>query len=409
MNADASNDAAAMQPRLPPGVRSRQIEGVNGLNMRCLEAGHEMPERPLVLLLHGFPDLAFAWRHQLPMLAEAGYHAVAPDMRGYGGTTGWQAQPGDDPSSFRMLNVATDVLALARRLGHAEVAAVIGHDFGSPVAAWCALARPDVFRRLIMMAAPFGGPPALPGPTGAASGPGMAAVLAELAALERPRVHYQWYFSRPTSAAELGAPPQGLHDFLRAYFHYKSADFGHGQEAGLSGRGAAVDEVLRAEAQVAPHALPGLSAAALARLPRYYMPDLGQDMPASVAPATPGAEFIARCAWLPDADLAVYVRAFERTGFQGGLQWYRCRTDPRHMSEWQLYAGRRIEVPALFIGGRQDWCVHMSPGAFEAMQTRACADLRGVHLIDGAGHWLQQERPVEVNGLIRDFLAAKAR
>ena len=147
---------------LPATIRSRYVEGVNGLTMHVLEAGFETKGRPCLLLLHGFPELAYSWRKVMPVLAEAGYHVIAPDQRGYGRTTGWDATYDGDLNSFRLLNLVRDALGLVSAFGYRHVDAVIGHDFGSPVAAWCALVRPDVFRAVAMMSAPFGGPPQLP-------------------------------------------------------------------------------------------------------------------------------------------------------------------------------------------------------------------------------------------------------
>ncbi len=147
---------------LPPGIRSRYVQVVNGLTMHVLEAGFETCGRRCILLLHGFPELAFSWRKVMPALAEAGYHVIAPDQRGYGRTTGWDASYDGDLTSFRLLNLVRDALGLVFAFGYRSVDAVIGHDFGSPVAAWCALVRPDVFRSVVMMSAPFGGPPPLP-------------------------------------------------------------------------------------------------------------------------------------------------------------------------------------------------------------------------------------------------------
>ena len=127
---------------LPPGVRSRFVDGINGLRMHLLEAGHATPGRPVVLLLHGFPELAYSWRKLMPALAAAGFHAIAPDQRGYGRSTGWDERYDGDLASYRMLNLVRDALGLVMALGHREVAAVVGHDFGAPVAAWCALLRP---------------------------------------------------------------------------------------------------------------------------------------------------------------------------------------------------------------------------------------------------------------------------
>src|SRR5215468_982966 len=147
---------------LPSGVRSRFVEDVNGLRVHILEAGFEAVGRPLVLLLHGFPELAYSWRKVMRPLAAAGYHVVAPDQRGYGRTTGWDASYDIDLSSFRVLNLVRDTLGLVSALGRTHVASVIGHNFGSPVAAWCALVRPDVFRSVALMSAPFPGPPTIP-------------------------------------------------------------------------------------------------------------------------------------------------------------------------------------------------------------------------------------------------------
>src|SRR5215813_14010910 len=143
------------------GVRSRFVEDVNGLHMHILEAGFEAVGRPLVLLLHGFPELAYSWRKVMRPLAAAGLHVVAPDQRGYGRTTGWDASYDGDLAPFRLTNLVRDALGLVFAFGY-RTAHVVGHDFGSPVAAWCALLRPDVFRSVVMMSAPFSGPPSLP-------------------------------------------------------------------------------------------------------------------------------------------------------------------------------------------------------------------------------------------------------
>ena len=124
--------------------------------MHVLEAGK--PGQPCVLLLHGFPELAYSWRRVIPALADAGYHVLAPDLRGYGRTTGWDES---DVASFRMLDLVQDCVALLSRL-HIKDSHVVGHDFGSPLAAYCALTRPDVFRSVVLMSAPFAGPPQLP-------------------------------------------------------------------------------------------------------------------------------------------------------------------------------------------------------------------------------------------------------
>jgi pimeloyl-ACP methyl ester carboxylesterase len=125
-------------------------------------------------------------------------------------------------------------------------------------------------------------------------------------------------------------------------------------------------------------------------------------MAETVASEMPTAAEIAACKWLPEDELAVYSAEYARTGFQGGLQGYR-RAGPRFLNDLQTYSGRTIDVPSLFIGGKSDWGVFQQPGAFERMQSTACTQMRGVHLIDGAGHWLEQEQPEQVTKLLIQF------
>jgi pimeloyl-ACP methyl ester carboxylesterase len=372
------------QAVLPTGIRSRFVAGINGLCMHVLEAG--TPGRPCILLLHGFPELAYSWRKIMLPLAAAGYHVVAPDQRGYGRTTGWNADYDGDLRDFRILNAVRDAIGLVFALGYQSVAAVIGHDFGSPVAAWCALLRPDVFRSVALMSAPFGGPPALPldtdrTPAKAPEGP---SIHKALAALDRPRKHYQWYYSTRRANADMLHCPQGVQAFLRAYYHHKSADW----------------------AENRPYRLSGWTATELAKMPTYYIMDLGADMAATVAPHMPSPAEIARCTWLTEMEMAVYSGEYERTGFQGGLQWYRCRTEGVEAADLQTFSGRTIDVPSLFIAGRSDWGVYQVPGSFEAMNGTACTRMTGCHLIEGAGHWVQQEQAGQVNDLLLGFLRA---
>jgi pimeloyl-ACP methyl ester carboxylesterase len=367
---------------LPPGVRSRFVDGVNGLRMHILEAG--AVGRSLLLLLHGFPEIAYSWRKVMPGLAEAGFHVIAPDQRGYGRTTGWSANYDDDLRPFRLLNAVRDAAGLVAALGYTHANAVIGHDFGASVAAWCALVRPDMFRSLALMSAPFEGPPALPFDTeGKPPAPPAGPTIHEaLAALKRPRKHYQWWYSTRPANAAMWYCKQGVHDFLRAYFHHKSADWKANK----------------------PHRLAGWTAEELAKMPTYYIMDLADDMATGVAKEMPSAAEIAACRWLLDPELAVYAEEYRRNGFQGGLNWYRSRTGGAYEAELQLFSGRTIDVPSIFISGSSDWGVYQRPGAVERMQQSACTNMVGCHLLDGAGHWVQQEQAVRVGELLVEFL-----
>jgi len=391
-----STIAAFDQTVLPAGIRSCFVNDVNGLRMHMLEAGYERGaqarDRPCILLLHGFPELAYSWRKVMLPIAQAGFHVIAPDQRGYGRTTGWDADYDGDLGSFRMLNLVRDALGLVSALGYRSVAAVVGHDFGSPVAAWCAQVRPDVFRSVALMSAPFAGPPPLSfdsadQPQNADPAASPADILADLASLERGRKHYQWYYSTREAADNMRNCAQGIHAFLRAYYHCKSADW----------------------KQNRPVPLKSWTAAELAKLPPYYVMDLDRGMAETVAPEMPSAAEIAACKWLPDSELSVYSAEFGRTGFQGGLQWYRCATSGNYAAELQLFSRRTLDVPACFIAGKSDWGCYQKPGDFEKMQSTACTQMLGCHLVEGAGHWVQQEQPGMVSRLLLQFLRQQAR
>lgn len=364
---------------LPQGIRSRNIDNGNGINMHVLEAGFEVQGRPCVVLLHGFPELAYSWRKIMVPLAEAGFHVIAPDQRGYGLTTGWDSDYDGDLAPFRFVNLVTDILGLLTALEISKVHCVIGHDFGSPVASYCALIRPDVFKSVVMMSAPFAGSTSLLFGSNAAPSED---IHAELAKQTRPRKHYQWYYSAREANANMHHPSQGLHAFLRAYYHHKSADWTGNK----------------------PYPLSGWTAKAAAEMPTYYIMDKDAGMAETVAAEMPPPQHIAANTWLPDGELEVYSQLYGVTGFQGGFQWYRCVTSGLNAADLKVFAGRTIDQPSLFIAGLQDWGVYQKPGDFENMQNQACSNFQGYHLIDGAGHWVQQEQPAQVLTYLLPFL-----
>ena len=340
------------------------------------------------MLLHGFPEIAYSWRKLMPGLADAGFYTVAVDQRGFGRTTGWDNSSfeGVDLRTFSMTNLIRDIVVLVHALGYHDVACLVGHDFGAVAASFCALARPDFFRTVILISHPFKGSPELPFDisTSDETASNEPDIQQDLANLPQPRKHYKWYYSTASADAEM-SPSDGLHEFLRGYFHLKSADW--------SGND--------------PHPLKSWTATELAQLPYYYVMPLEAGMRESIAiHMHEEAEEAMReksSKWLPDSDLDVYVKEFSRTGFQGGLNWYRVQTDPTNMRDLDVFAGMKIEVPCLFISGTKDWGMYQQPGVVERMG-EICSKFHGVKMIDDAGHWVQQEQPQSVVEEILGFL-----
>lgn len=381
-------------PGILPQVISRNLI-INDLDVHILEAKPPITvpnsSPPLIILLHGFPELAYSWRKVLVPLSEAGYHVVAPDQRGYGRTKRRIQREShdcirfeDDLSPFRMMNLATDVVALVYALGYQSAAAVVGHDYGSVVAGHCALIRPDLFKSVVMMSAPYAGVRALPLDKDPPSESLVQSISRQLANLTPPRKHYTVYYSTPDANEEMMKAPQGLHSFLRAYYHVKSADW----------------------VQNKPYRLPSLSASSFAQLPHYYVMLLQETMAETVEHDAPSSSEIKTNTWLTEAELAVYSAEYAATGFQGGLNRYRCMTDIQWSKDLMVFSGKRIEIPAMFIAGKQDWGVYQHPGAAETMREETCVSMEGDDfvLVGGAGHWVQQEAPEAVVEHLLRFL-----
>ena len=314
------------------GEVSHRTVQTNGIDMHLAEAGP--PGRPLVVLCHGFPELWYSWRHQLPALADAGFHATAPDQRGYGQTTA--PRPVAD---YDIDHLSADLIGLLDVMGE-EQAVFVGHDWGAMVAWDLALRAPDRVRGVVGMSVPF--VPRLPAPP-----------LELMKARAGDRFLYILYFQDIGPAdAELGRNPRRA---LLDMYWSTSGD-----------------------------ALPG----SVTRMPREGTGFLDT---MSRAPGLPS--------WLTPEDLYVYAGEFARTGFTGGLNWYRNLDRNWHLTPEQ--AGAHVEVPTLFIAGMRDPVLRMIPT--EPMD-EFVSDLRGKVLIPGAGHWVQQERPTDVNVALLDFL-----
>ena len=313
-----------------PKLQTLQI---NGIRMRVAEQGRG----PLVLFCHGWPESWYSWRHQLAALAAAGYRAVAPDMRGYGGT---DAPP--QVEQYTMLHLVGDMVDLVKALGEQQ-AVIVGHDWGAPVAWTSALLRPDLFHAVAGMSVPF-------------TPPGRIDLLS---ALEAQGVHtfYMQYFQAPGVAeAELERDVQAT--LRRIYF----SGSGDGPERATFG-------VLEPGAGVLSN---------------------------TVDPATLPA-------WLPPEDIAFYAGEFKRAGFRGGLNWYRnLRRSWELLTPWR---GCVIRQPSLFIAGARDNVLKFpaSQAQIDAYP-RTLPGLRGCHILEGAGHWIQRERAEAVNALLLAFL-----
>ncbi|KAI0322862.1 putative epoxide hydrolase [Amylostereum chailletii] len=378
---------------LPSTIRESFVNAAD-LRVHILEAGN--PDHPLVILLHGFPELSYSWRKVLAPLAGAGYYVVAPDLRGFGQTTTIGRDPSDriqydeDLNPFRPLGMVKDVVALVHALRRDSVYAVVGHDFGSQLAGCCTLTRGNLFRRVATMSSPFTGAPSYKptdGPKGTVRSPSIIPLVrAGLAALQPPRKHYTLYYSTPDANQDMHTAmgtTDDLHAFLRAYYHVKSADW--------EGN--------------APRRLAAPTPEAIEVLPEYYVMALDRTMPESVLPYAPPAAAVAQNRWLPDDELAVYVAEYARTGFQGGLNRYRCMTDEdgRWDDDLLAFAGKKVEVPAMFISGKKDWGVWQYPGAVEAMEATLALMQGRFALVEGAGHWVQQEQPGALVDLLLSF------
>ena len=319
-------------------IRHRTIE-TNGIRMHVAEAG----DGPLVVLCHGFPESWYSWRHQLVALADAGYHVVAPDMRGYGQTD----QP-EAIEAYSLLHLVGDVVGLLEALGVAT-AVVVGHDWGAPVAWHAALLRPDRFRAVIGLSVPF-----IPR---RASRPTTTMPRTDDA------IFYQLYFQEPGVAeAELGRDPR---ETLRRVLFGGSGD-----------------------ARRDPLA-PGSGGVGMVRRDAGF---LGRREAPAKLPA-----------WLSEADIDVYAGEFTRAGFRGGLNWY--RNIDRNWELLAPWTGAKVTVPALFVAGDRDLVLAFRgmDRLLPALK-QFVPELRQTIILPGCGHWTQQERPGEVNAAMLKFL-----
>jgi pimeloyl-ACP methyl ester carboxylesterase len=364
---------------LPAGVRSRIIEGINGLAMHVLEAGYGPTVKPVILLLHGFPELAYCWRRVMPMLAQLGYYVIAPDQRGFGRTSPEPVGFNESDAAYNVLNLVSDMVSLIAALGLKSVDSVVGHDLGAYVAGTAALVRPDMFHRLVLLSTPFTGAPEL----GAQSVIPLCEdpINAELAKLNPPRKHYLLYYSQAAANKDMWHCPQGVKEFLRGYYYQKSAGW----------------------ANNVPRPLESWTATQLAQMPDYYCMPAELNMAEVAQSSMCIKEPLDAWQWLSEKDLDVVSKEFERTGFQGGLQWYRNAVSGTMQRSLSFFSGYKIEVPTIFVAGCCDWGTFQFPGALQLVRQGLATQDVPIHFIEGAGHWLQQEQPAALCLVMDDF------
>ena len=383
---------------LPAGVRVRLVPNVNGLTVNMIEAG--TPGRPLVLLLHGFPNLGYSWRKVMPALAAAGYYAVSPDIRGYGRTTGYDDSFDADPVPFLALGQVRDQIALVNALGYRKVEMIVGHDTGSGIAVNCALIRPDIFSRLTFLGGQ-GGAPASSYPFNIANGAPMphadytnAELDAAYADLTPPRRAYGNYWASKQADYDMKHLPAGMtmSDFFRAFYYMKSHDFPGNQNL------KPLHAVHTAKEAAEQDAI----------IPEYYVMRRDRSMPATMAAYMPSKEYIANCKWLTPAECDVYGQEYALSGWTGALHNYRRAFVPDARDELMTFVGRTIDVPAQVISGNQDWGANRGVGGPEKAGERGFTKFKGVHMVDGGGHWVHEEQPEIVTQQLLSFLHATA-
>ena len=324
-----------------PELRHPQLRQVDTgeVTLRCAIEGPEPGTAPLAILVHGFPESWYSWRHQLGPIAEAGFTACAIDVRGYGGS--------DKPAEiadYAMEHIVTDLVGLKMALHPDQAAVLIGHDWGAPIVWNTALTHPEHFRAVAGMSVPFAGVPKRP----------FTEVFREHFT-SKGKFFYQEYFQEPGVAeAEAEADPR---EFVQRMMYSISGDVAPGNY---------FDK---------PHGA-------------TFLEGLPDPQPVD---------------WLTEADLDYYEGEFRGSGFRGPLNRYR---NHERDYEWlRQFDGRRIEQPSLFIGGSRDPATFLFGAVTDpvALMRMFAPKVEG-HIVEGAGHWIQQERPAEVNALLLDWL-----
>ncbi|KAK2041084.1 alpha/beta-hydrolase [Colletotrichum somersetense] len=347
---------------LPEGVTSHYVDtSPAGLQFHIIESFPDTTSLshllPLVLLMHGFPNLSYDWRFMMPKLADAGYYAVAFDMRGFGRTHNADLSPTGE-NSFRLMTARRDVVTLVHALGYETIHTLVEHDLGAFVASLCGVARGDMIKSLVLMSHPFKGCPQLPFGTAGEGNMADPDIRSPLLKLDPPQKHYKYYNASPEAAEEWTHPTgEPMHRFLRGYFHLKSAAYSLNK----------------------PRPLASWTAEQLAVMPHYYVmrAELSMRENVDLDMSNEPAEILDRLGdtrWLTDADLQMYTDESSRNTFVPSLLWYKVLVDPGLPADLLCFAGTKIGVPIKYVSGTSDW--------------------EPVH-VPGAGHWVNMDKPEE--------------
>ncbi len=355
-------------------IKKKIINNINGLNYFYLQAGILNKEKTnIILFLHGFPELSYSYRYLIKYFAKEGYFCIAPDQRGYGKTK-FIKNIKNKASNYSIFNLTKDIYCFLKALNISKIN-IVGHDFGVYVTCYFSLLYPKFIKSIVAMSMPFSGI------TRKNNSFNIYKINEQLKNLNPPKKHYQVYFAGKSANKNMSFCKQGVFDFLRAYYHFKSYDFKENN----------------------PYKLKNASPKELGAMPEYYIMKKNLGMSQTVQKYMPNKSQIKNCFWLTNKDLKVYSDSFINNTFQGPLNWYKMMINENEKKKISnLKLPLYIKIPAIFIAGKSDWGVYQKPGEFENMKKFFTYKFK-TFIINKAGHWIQQEKPKETFIIINNF------
>ena len=355
-------------------IKGKIIKNINGLNYFYLQSGIINKKKSnIILFLHGFPELSYSYRYLMEYFSYAGYFCIAPDQRGYGNTKLVKSCK-DKTANYSILNLTKDIYCFLNALKISKIN-IVGHDFGAYVTCYFSLIYPSFIKSVVTMSMPFSGP------KNKKNDFDIKKINKNLKALNPSRKHYQLYFSSKSANHNMTFSKQGIFNFLRAYYHFKSNDYKSNF----------------------PIKLKNASSKQLAIMPEYYIMRRNLGMSQTVKKYMPDKLQIKNCFWLTNKDLKVYSDSFKKNTFRGPLNWYKMMLDVKENKKiTNLRLPLTLNLPAIFIAGQSEWGVYQKPGDFEKMKNFFTNKFK-VFIVKGAGHWVQQERPKRTFDIINNF------